>query len=145
MKAKHYFLTLLLSIVVYLCLMWTRAFGSVWISCLCFTMGYALLTYLVMNRLKPETTKEVVGLAVAVAVGSFLLELPLRVVDFVGTYASLLVPIIVITGIGLTALCYVKKSMVVLTLSFIIVLLLNTVVMHEWLEFCSERLGMRCF
>lgn len=145
MKTKHYFLTLLLSIVVFFCLVWTRAFRSVWISCWCFTMGYALLTYLVMNRLKPETTKEVVGLAVAVAAGSFLLDIPIRVLDFIGTYASMLETVIVIAGIGLTALCYVRKSMVVLVLAFIIVLLLNTVVMHEWLEFCSERLGMHCF
>lgn len=145
MKAKHYFLTLLLSIVVSLCLAWTRAFKSVWIGSWCFTMGYALLTYLVLNKLNPEKVKEVVGLAVAVAVGSFLLEIPIRVLDFVGTYASLLEPVIVTAGIGLTALCYVRKSMVTLTLSFIIILLLNTVVMHEWLEFCSERLGRHCF
>ena len=69
----------------------------------------------------------------------------MMVQDFTGTYASLLETVIVIAGIGLTALYYVRKSMVVLTLSFIIVLLLNTVVMHEWLEFCSERLGMHCF
>lgn len=70
----------------------------------------------------------------AVILGRILLELPIRITEFRATLFSLFIPITVISSIVLAAVYYRERRPVVLILSAIIMVLLNTIVHEDWIN-----------
>ena len=74
------------------------------------------------------------GVLMAIIGGILLLELPLRISDFRGTYISLMEPIIAITSAILGIICYKERNWMVYVLSSVVLILFNSLVQHAWIE-----------
>ena len=142
---KSYLLVLLVSVLLYLCLTPVKLFGSVWVCSWSSSWSYALLSWLVCDKVNPKGTGENVVLAMLLTLGYFIVDIPVRIIDFEGTFVSLILLPVVAVSICLSLLCHSCKSLKILVLSYAILMIINTFVMNEWLQYCSERFGMRCF
>lgn len=96
-----------------------------------------------MARLKNKLNISVNALVVAVMLGSVILEIPVRILDFDGTGASLLSPFIVAISIILAAVCEHERRLSVYILTATTLLLLNTVVQDVWVSFVQEQKHLR--
>ena len=74
------------------------------------------------------------GVLMAIIGGILLLELPLRISDFRGTYISLMEPIIAIISAILGIICYKERNWMVYVLSSVVLILFNSLVQHAWIE-----------
>lgn len=65
-------------------------------------------------------------------------ELPVRVIDFSGTIASLIMPVIGCTSIAMAGICYKEKRPAVFALSIFAVLWMSTLGVDAWSDFCHR-------
>ena len=132
MKKTKLFIAFLLSMLTFLLTFWTAGYtlyAAAWTESICFFV----LTFLLLQKYaKPNTFGW--PIVTAVILGRILLELPIRIIEFRATLFSLFIPITVISSIVLAAVYFRERRPVVLILSAIIMVLLNTVVHEDWIN-----------
>ena len=118
--------------LTFLLTFWTAGYtlyAAAWTESICFFV----LTFLLLQKYaKPNTFGW--PIVTAVILGRILLELPIRITEFRATLFSLFIPITVISSIVLAAVYYRERRPVVLILSAIIMVLLNTIVHEDWIN-----------
>ena len=118
--------------LTFLLTFWTAGYtlyAAAWTESICFFV----LTFLLLQKYaKPNTYGW--PIVTAVILGRILLELPIRITEFRATLFSLFIPITVISSIVLAAVYYRERRPVVLILSAIIMVLLNTIVHEDWIN-----------
>ena len=85
---KSYLLVLLVSVLLYLCLTPVKLCGSVWVCSWSSSWSYALLSWLVCDKVNPKGTGENVVLAMLLTLGYFIVDIPVRIIDFEGTWRT---------------------------------------------------------
>ena len=132
MKKSSFLIAFLLSMLTFLLTFWTAGYtlyAAAWAESICFFV----LTFLLLQKYaKPDTFG--LPIVAAVILGRILLELPIRITEFRATLFSLFIPIAVICSIILAAVYFRERRPVVLILSVIIMVLLNTVVHDDWIN-----------
>ncbi len=147
MKNKKFWQTWLsvfgLSVTLYLSICWVRIYGDILFASAIFCTCYFSFTWVCVARLKNKLNISVNALVVAVMLSSVILEIPVCILDFDGTGASLLSPFIVATSIILAAVCEHERRLSVYILTATTLLLLNTVAQDVWVNFVQEQKHLR--
>jgi hypothetical protein len=129
---KKLFITFIASVLLFLLTCWSATYtiyAAGWVE----TISFFALTYFLLEKYnKPGTFGT--PYVIAIILGRIVLELPVRISDFSGSFFSMFVPIIVVASILLGALCNKEKQTTVYILSLIIIILLNTAVHEKWLQ-----------
>lgn len=136
MKKKDYLQIFLLLMLTFLCLCFTAGYSfyaAAPIESLCF-MG---LTYLLLQKYDKEC-KHIIPITLWIILGRFILESPIRIFDFWGSLSTLNVTLCCLTGIVLGAVCYKEKRLAVVILSVAILVILSTVGVSEWWDWCQR-------
>jgi len=105
-------------------------FAEGWTQSVC----YFVLTYILLDKYSEER-KQYIPIVLAIIAGRFLIEIPIRIIDFYDSLFSFFVPIIAISSIILSAICYKEKRIAIYIMAVIIVVLLNTVVHYSWYHY----------
>lgn len=140
-KIKSFFIVAGISMLLFLAVSWVhqfQAFVCGWAHSLCFFV----CTWICLQTFLPKNGNKYLPIVAGVIVGRIILEIPLRIIDFSGSYATLMFPIISIISILLAAVCYYEKRVSVYVLSAIILLLVNTFVHECFLEYYSDLTGI---
>ena len=132
-----------LSVTLYLSICWVRIYSDILFASAIFCTCYFSFTWVCVARLKNKLNISVNALVVAVMLGSVILEIPVRILDFDGTGASLLSPFIVAISIILAAVCEHERRLSVYILTAATLLLLNTVAQDVWVSFVQEQKHLR--
>lgn len=136
-KAKAVLTIVGLSVILFLCTCWFLNLSIYAASCIegvCFF----LFSWLCADKLK-TSGMSLITLALWIILGRILVEIPIRISDFAGSFASLIVTIISVASILLAILCYHERRTSVYVLSTIIFVLFNTVVLQSWLSACERN------
>lgn len=127
-----------IALVVFLATSWVNAFSlaaSTWGQAVCF---FALTWYLAARL---EGRLSAVAVVLAVTLGRVLPEVPVRIVDFPGTYYSFIILFVCFCAIILGALCQRQRCTAVYALTIVLMLLLNTVALRVWDNAYCDRTG----
>jgi len=92
---------------------------------------FMALTYILLQKYDQDNT-HTIAITSMIIIGRIILEIPVRVFDFVGSLSSMSTTLCCLTGIILGALYYREKRSSVLILSIIILFLLITIGVSEW-------------
>lgn len=128
-----------ISLLLFLSICWVAAFSTAtaaWGEAVCFFA----LTWLCAERLRGRLP--LAGIVAAVVLGRVLPELPIHIIDFSGSYYSLIIMVACVAGILLGALCQRERRVAVYALSIFMMLLMNTVVLRAWDGFYANRRGL---
>ena len=99
-----------------------NTFHSVYLPSMVCCALFFWLTWAWLKHARP------VWLIVAgIILGRIILELPLRILDFQATSASLLEPVCSIAAVLLAVVCYRRRTLRASAVSFVVLLLLNTI------------------
>lgn len=141
-KAKAFWATCLLSLLLFLATCWSAALKDTtpyWIE----SIGYFILTYVCIN----EFSKKIPDLnpwkiAFAAIIGQIVVQLPMRGLDFYGCIGSLLIVVSCVIATLLAVICYKDRRPYSFILSYVILSLFNSVVAHMWNEYISELINL---
>lgn len=140
-KVKSFFIAAGISMLLFLAVSWVhqfQAFVCGWAHSLCFFV----CTWICLQTFLPKNGNKYLPIVVGVIVGRIILEIPIRIVAFSDSYATLMFPIIAIISVLLAAACYYEKRVSVYVLSAIILLLVNTFVHESFLKYYSDLTGI---
>ena len=132
MNKKYFLISFLVSMLAFLLCCWTAAYSlyaAGWAESVC----YFVVTFLLLNKFANPNTYGAPYL-LAIILGRFVLELPVRLTEFGTTLFSLFIPLIVLATIILASLYFKEKRPAVLILSVIIIILLNTLAHEDWIN-----------
>ena len=135
---KKYFIVFLLSLVIFFCVCWVRA-QSCYLASYTFTLCYFAFTYACLEKLKFQDTLKNVYLCIAVILGFTLIESPFYIMDFWGSATSAMIVLFTIISVLLALLCWIEKRLITTFLSLVIIVLLNTCALPQWVKFVMER------
>lgn len=102
------------------------------------SLCYFAFTWYMLNRNEKENKINTATIVLAICVGSILLEVPVRLMDFRETLPSIPIPVGECIAIVLARYCYKEKRPVVYALTIIVVLLLCIFGVNTWDAFCSR-------
>lgn len=136
-KKKELFMIWAASVLLYAMICWVNGYGSVYLSMWAYSLAYYAIAWYWLH--KDEESLGAVPVATAVTIGGLTIDVPLRIMDYVGTSHSLMLPLMIVVDVILATMCYKEKRTSVYFLSFVVILLLNTVVLTDWLEFSQVR------
>ena len=141
---KKYFIVFLLSLVIFFCVCWVRA-QSCYLASYTFTLCYFAFTYACLEKQKFQDTLKNVYVCIAVILGFTLIESPLYIMDLTGltdfrnTLTSYMITLFTIISVLLALLCWIEKRLITTFLSLVIIVLLNTCALPQWVKFVMER------
>ena len=124
------------SILTFLLTCWTAVYSvytAGWTESVCFFA----LTYFLLQKYAEQRTNGT-PIVASIILGRIILEIPIRINDFMGSLFSLFVPVLVIISIILALICFKEKRASVFILSAIIIVLLNSVVHDVWCHFIKQ-------
>jgi hypothetical protein len=94
---------------------------------------FFVLTYYVLQKFaESDIINKNAAAVTAIIIGRIILEIPIRIGDFRGSFYSLGITIVTVVSILLAALCFKEKRSSVFILSAIIIVLINTVGLYAW-------------
>lgn len=126
------------SVILYLIVMTTRIFQSNYLATICFTVSYFIFTLVFLRYFKERLGLSINRIVTAIIIGSFILEIPIRILDFKGSIFTLSSSIFTIVAIILAAISYKEKRTSVYVMSIIIILFLDFYVQRTWLKACHK-------
>ncbi len=136
-KAKAFWITCMLSIVLLTVTCWTATFGysaPYWAE----SSGFFLLTYLCID----EFSKKIQNLnpwsiGFAIILGQLLIHVPMRATDFYGSLGSLMIVVSCFIAILLAVVCWKDKRPSTFILSYIVWVMFNCFVPEMWSDYLS--------
>lgn len=137
-KTGAFWLSLLFSILLFMITCWSAAFQdstAYWVE----SLGFFMLTYICIDEFSKRLTDInpwMIGLAIIL--GQLIFQIPVRAVDFWGSYGSLMIAISCIIAIILAVFCYRDKKPYIFILSYIIMCLFNSCVADMWSKYVSS-------
>lgn len=129
------------SMLLFLAMSWVHFFQA-YVCGWAYSVCYFAFTWICLQMFLPKTWNKYSFVISAIVIGRIILEIPIRIVAFSDSYATLMFPIITIISILLAAVCYYEKRVSVYVLSAIILLLVNTFVHECFLEYYSDLTGI---
>lgn len=132
---KKVSLVFLISVVAYFCICWVRATRSFYLTSYTFTLCYFALTYACLEKLKFQDRMNNIYVCIAIILGFTLVELPIRIMDFGGTIESLIITLFTVISVLLSLICWIEKRFMTTFLALVIIVLLNTCALSQWLEY----------
>lgn len=130
-----------LSLLLYLSIVWIHTFDT-FVCGWTYSVCYFACTWICLQLFLSKYANKYWPIILGMILGRIILEIPLRIYDWGGTFSTLMFPIITIISILLAAVCYYEKRVSVYVLSAIILLLVNTFVHECFLEYCSNLTGI---
>ena len=112
-----------------------NAFQSVYLPSMVCSALFFWLTWAWLKHARPVWL-----IVVAIILGRIILELPLRILDFQATSASLLEPVCSIAAVLLAVVCFRRRKLRTSVVSFVVLLLLNTIGHYLWIAATDEYL-----
>ena len=133
MKTR-YFIVIFASALLFLltCRLCTFTLSSSWIG----SVTYFVLTYIALQRYDDE--QHTIIITCCVVAGRLLAEIPLMVASYVNRVETLLVTVVTLAAIVLSATYWRNRTGVVLILSVVIMILLNTLGYDAWNELTAH-------
>lgn len=142
MKARLFFIVFLSSMLLRVCLMGVSALQSMYLSGWGFSFSYCVFTWYMLDYCEKKGDVGYLRTTLAVILGYIILVIPIHIMDYRGTYISLILHPVTIISIILSAVCHKSRHSAVVILSSIIILLVNSVIMQIWLEYCQDYLNL---
>ena len=130
-----------LSVILYLIVMLTRIFQSNYLATTCFTASYFIFTLVILRYFKERSELSINRIVTAIIIGSFILEIPIRILDFKGSIFTLSSSIFTMVAIILAALSYKEKRASVYFMSILTIFFLDFYVQGTWLKACNKYLN----
>lgn len=112
-------------------------FISSWVNSICF---FCFTLLLLKVKSHNATINDIMKMTVSIILGYSIIPIFIHVIDFRGTYYSLLIFPITIVSILLAAICWYEKRDSVYLLSIIIIVLLNSIVQAYFLDYCYHNI-----
>ena len=112
-------------------------FISSWVNSICF---FCFTLLLLKVKSHNATINDIMKMTVSIILGYSIIPIFIHVIDFRGTYYSLLIFPITIVSILLAAICWYEKRYSVYLLSIIIIVLLNSIVQAYFLDYCYHNI-----
>lgn len=112
-----------------------NAFHSVYLPSMVCCALFFWLTWAWLKHAKP-----VWHIVAGIILGRIILELPIRILDFQATSASLLEPVCSIAAVLLAVVCYRRRTLRASVISVVVLLLLNTIGHYLWIAATDEYL-----
>lgn len=132
----YYALTSAGALLIYLCFCWwfmaISPEACLWVDCVLF---FAYSWY--CSRLCMDKGKNITLCVTAIIIGRIIPIIPLLVLEFGDTYASLIFVIASVASIILAAICCLEKKVSVYFLAIIIIILINTFAYSVWMEWVN--------
>ena len=141
---KKFSIVFLLSLVIFLCVCWVRA-QSCYLASYTFTLCYFAFTYTCLEKLKFQDIMKSVYMCIAIILGFTLIESPLYIMDLIGltdfrsSMTSAMITLFTIISVLLALLCWIEKRLITTFLALVIIVLLNTCALPQWVNFVMER------
>jgi len=110
-----------------------NAFGSVYLSSFACSALFFWLTWVWLT----DTDGKGIGCWLVVAgivLGRIVLELPLRILDFLETMLTMLEPVCSLVSIVLAVICYRRRDLRTGVVSFVVLMLLNSLGQYLWVS-----------
>lgn len=130
-----------LSLLLYLSIVWIHTFDA-FVSGWTYSVCYFACTWICLQLFLSKYANKYWPIILGMILGRIILEIPLRIYDWGGTFSTLMFPIITIISILLAAVCYYEKRVSAYVLSAIILLLVNTFGHECFLEYYSDLTGI---
>lgn len=132
---KHYLWAFLISIAVFVATSSVRAYHSTVECAWAQVVAYSAVTWFLLDWGGNHMKKQF-WLVVCIILGRLLLDVAVRV--FLPTSLDTsFEPVIAITAILLTWLCFRQRSILITMMSIVLITVLNSVVHHAWLDFAA--------
>lgn len=112
-------------------------FISSWVNSICF---FCFTLLLLKVKSHNATINDIMKMTVSIILGYSIIPIFIHVIDFRGTYYSLLIWPITIVSVLLAAICWYEKRDSVYLLSIIIIVLLNSIVQAYFLDYCYHNI-----
>lgn len=112
-------------------------FISSWVNSICF---FCFTLLLLKVKSHNATINDIMKMTVSIILGYSIIPIFIHVIDFRGTYYSLLIFPITIVSVLLAAICWYEKRYSVYLLSLIIIVLLNSIVQAYFLDYCYHNI-----
>lgn len=138
---KTYLNIFLASLILCLALTLFNALKSIfissWVNSICF---FCFTLLLLKVKSHNATINDIMKMTVSIILGYSIIPIFIHVIDFRGTYYSLLIFPITIVSVLLAAICWYEKRDSVYLLSIIIIVLLNSIVQAYFLDYCYHNI-----
>lgn len=136
---KTYLNIFLASLILCLVLTLFNALKSIFISSWVNSICFFCFTLLLLNvKSHNATINDIMKMTVSIILGYSIIPIFIHVIDFRGTYYSLLIWPITIVSVLLSAVCWYEKRYSVYVLSVIIMVMLNSIVQSYFLDYCYQ-------
>ena len=139
-KTKAFWLTFLMSILLFLVTCWSAAFTDTtpyWVE----SMGYFILTYLCIDgfgKKIPQLSTWTIWCGVLL--GILVVQIPIRVIDFWGSMGSIMIEVGCIISSILAVICHSDRKPFSFILSYVIISLFNSFVAEMWNNYAMNFL-----
>lgn len=127
-----FWIIFLSSLTCYLCSLWVNVFDVYFASCAHSSIFFGI-TWLWIRKMK-DTGMNIWLVAWGVFLGSFRIEFPVYLFDFLNTMTGFMCTICRMAAIVLAVICYKEQNIRVNILALIVMLLLNSVFQYLWLK-----------
>ena len=135
MTKKQYFWAFLISVAVFIATSSVRAYHSTVECAWAQIVAYSAITWFLLDWCGNHMKKQL-WMVVSIILGRLLLDVAVRV--FLPTSLDTsFEPVIAITAILLTWLCFRQRSILITMMSIVLITVLNSVVHHAWLDFAA--------
>lgn len=127
-----------LSIAIFLLTWWITAisiYANIWAT----TLAYYGLTWWCLTKFMSSSGVKTSAVVGGLVFGRLAFDIAIRVPDFMGAVASLILTFACLAGILTAVVCYKERRTYAYVLSVVIIILLNTVVSYTWLEAAPFR------
>ncbi len=136
-KAKAFWITCALSILLFMITCWSAAFGNsapYWAE----SSGFFILTYLCIDGFSKRIQNlNPWSIGFAAILGQLLLHVPMRATDFYGSLGSLMIVVSCFIAILLAVICWKDKRPSTFILSYIVWAMFNCFVPEMWNDYLS--------
>lgn len=134
-KTKAFLLACIFSLLLFLIVCWSAAFQDTtpyWVE----SIGYFLFTYICLMKFT-EKVSDINSWMVAFAIilGRIILEVPLRIIDWHGTFGSFMITVGCVVAILLAVVCFKDKRIYSFILSYVILALFNSAIADLWHQY----------
>lgn len=127
-----------ISLAAFLCICWTagtESLNAYWSEALVFFV----ITFFMCEKFASSRQLGAGTVAIASAVGRIILEIPIRISDWLGTVGSLMLTLESLVAIFMAWVCWKYKKPVVFILTLVIFILINSFIPEMWDDFLMSR------
>ena len=126
----------LISVAVFIATSSVRAYHSTVECAWAQVVAYATITWFLLDWCE-NLAKKQLWMVVSIILGRLLLDVALRAF-LLTTLDTAFEPVIAISTILLTWLCFRQRSILITMISIVFITVLNSVVHHAWLDFAAS-------